>query len=57
MQHIALQFVKYLLTGLLNATVGLTLIYSCMAIGLNDVASNAIGYAVGFCVSFFVNNK
>ncbi|MBE1159145.1 GtrA family protein [Dyella acidiphila] len=57
MQQIYLKFLKYLATGLLNTAVGLTLIYSCMAIGLSDVASNAVGYAVGICVSFFVNNK
>jgi putative flippase GtrA len=57
MRHIGLQIFKYLLTGLLNSAVGLTLIYACMAMGLGDVAANAIGYAVGFCVSFFVNNK
>jgi putative flippase GtrA len=57
MQDIGFQFIKYLLAGLLNTAVGLTLIYTCMALGVGDVASNAVGYAVGFCVSFFVNNK
>ena len=57
MWNTCFQFLKYLLTGLLNSAIGLTLIYVCLAVGLGDVAANAIGYAVGFCVSFFVNNK
>lgn len=52
-----IQFIKYLLTGLLNSAIGLTLIYVCLAAGLGDIAANVAGYAVGFCVSYFVNNK
>jgi putative flippase GtrA len=57
MRNTWFQFLKYLLTGLLNSAIGLTLIYACMSAGLGDVVANVIGYAAGFFVSFFVNNK
>ena len=57
MNSVYLQFIKYILVGLLNSAVGLAVIYGCMAIGLNDVIANAVGYLVGFCVSFTMNSK
>lgn len=57
MQHILLRAFKYGMTGLLNSAVTLTLIYTSIAVGLGDVTANAIGYAVGICVSFFMNNR
>lgn len=57
MRLVFLRLLKYGMTGLLNTAVTLTLIYTSIAIGLSDVAANAIGYAVGICISFFMNNK
>ncbi|WP_233862461.1 GtrA family protein [Paraburkholderia adhaesiva] len=57
MREISFQFAKYLLVGLLNSAVGLVFIYLGMALGLSDVSANAIGYLVGFGVSFAANSK
>lgn len=51
------QFAKYVLVGLLNSTIGLVLIYVGMMLGLSDVLANAVGYLVGFGVSFMLNSK
>lgn len=57
MRELSFQFAKYLLVGLLNTFVGLAFIYLGMALGLSDVIANAIGYLIGFCVSFVANSK
>ncbi|CAG4885513.1 GtrA family protein [Paraburkholderia saeva] len=51
------QFAKYVLVGLLNSTIGLLLIYVSMMLGLSDILANAVGYLVGFGVSFMLNSK
>ena len=52
----ALQFGRFLATGVLNTAVGLSIIGICWhVLGLSEVASNAIGYGVGLCVSFWLN--
>jgi len=43
---------KYSLSGLINTVVGYAVIFACMAIGLGPRLSNALGYAVGFVISF-----
>ncbi len=54
--NIAVQALRYGTVGVINTVVGLSVIYGCMALGLGDVASNLIGYAVGLLVSFRLNS-
>lgn len=53
----ALQAGKYALVGVLNTAVGLSIIYACMAGGLGDITSNAIGYGIGIMVSYAMNSR
>ena len=49
---------RFLLVGVANTAVGLTLIFAAKALlSLDDVAANALGYAVGLCVSFTLNKQ
>jgi putative flippase GtrA len=57
MTALYLQFAKYIAVGVLNSAVGLMIIYLGLALGLNDVAANALGYLVGFAISFAINSK
>jgi putative flippase GtrA len=45
------------MVGVLNSAVGLLIIYLGMASGLSDVTANAVGYLVGFGISFAINSK
>jgi putative flippase GtrA len=55
-RSIALQFTRFLVTGVFNTAVGLGVIWFCWrVIGLPPVVANAIGYCVGLCVSFLIN--
>jgi putative flippase GtrA len=49
------QLSRYALVGILNTSIGLSLIYSAMYSGFGDLASNVIGYAAGFAVSYCLN--
>jgi putative flippase GtrA len=50
--------VRYLVVGVVNTAVGLSIIYFCMWFGgLGNAISNAIGYGVGICTSFILNNR
>jgi putative flippase GtrA len=52
------QFLRFLCVGVVNTLVGLAVIYACKYFGgLNDLAANASGYAVGLCVSFVLNRR
>lgn len=51
------QLAKYLTVGVLNSGVGLLVIYACMAAGLGDVLANALGYSIGFVVSYIFNSR
>jgi putative flippase GtrA len=55
--NLHIQFGKYLLVGTLNSAIGLLIIYVCMAAGLSDIKSNALGYLIGFFVSFTLNSR
>jgi putative flippase GtrA len=47
---------RYLLVGCVNTIVGLGVIFACMSLmGMSNVRSNAVGYAVGVGVSFMLN--
>jgi putative flippase GtrA len=52
------QFLRFLCVGVVNTFVGLAIIYVCKYFGgLDDLGANAIGYAVGICVSFILNRR
>jgi putative flippase GtrA len=51
------QVLRYVVVGLVNTAVGLSIIFALMLAGVADVAANAIGYAVGLCVSFVLNGR
>lgn len=52
------QFLRYLGVGLVNTLVGLGTTYLAKwLLGWGDVSANAIGYAVGICVSFSLNRR
>jgi putative flippase GtrA len=57
MKPVHWQFLKYLAVGALNSAIGLSCIFGCMKLGLNDVLSNAIGYIVGFFISYSANSR
>jgi len=51
-----LQFARFLVVGVLNTVVGLTIIFAAKALlGWSDLAANAAGYAVGLATSFLLN--
>ncbi|XUY29655.1 GtrA family protein [Agrobacterium sp. rho-8.1] len=47
---------RYLSVGLLNTSVGLSLIYFFMYLGVGDILANFIGYSVGFIISYIANS-
>jgi len=50
------QIVRFLSVGLVNTGIGLSCIWAAMYfLGLNEIVSNLIGYAVGLLVSFTLN--
>jgi putative flippase GtrA len=49
--------VRFPIVGLINTFIGLLVIYLAKYSGIDDVASNLIGYSVGLCISFFLNRK
>lgn len=52
------QFVRFLVVGVANTMVGLSVIYSAKYFfHAGDVTANAIGYGVGICVSFILNSR
>jgi putative flippase GtrA len=52
------QLGRFLSVGVLNMVVGLLAIYACKwFFQANDVAANAIGYAVGLSTSFTLNSR
>ena len=52
------QMVRFLVVGVANALVGLTVIFAAKALlAFGDVAANATGYGVGLTVSFVLNKS
>ena len=52
------EFAKFLLVGLANTAVGLSIIYTAkFFFGAGDVLANAIGYGVGVLFSFSLNSS
>ncbi|HEY1783424.1 MAG TPA: GtrA family protein [Roseiarcus sp.] len=53
-----MSFLRFCAVGVINTAVGLGLIFSLMRFGgVQYVVANAIGYAVGTVVSFFLNRS
>lgn len=53
----SLQLGRYALTGGLNTAVGFTVIIGLLYLGLADIPANALGFCIGFLISFFVNRS
>jgi putative flippase GtrA len=52
------QLVRYAIVGLANTTVGLFCIFFAMAVfGLQDITANALGYGIGFFLSYGLNRS
>jgi putative flippase GtrA len=50
--------IRFVIVGLLNTLVGLSVIYLAMyLLGLGNALANALGYAVGLVVSFVLNKR
>lgn len=58
MPDTARQFFSFLMVGVVNTAVGYgTILFGMFVLGLAPVPANALGYAVGLCVSFVLNSK
>jgi putative flippase GtrA len=49
------RFARFLVTGLANSAVGWAVIFGGLWAGMNGLAANAAGYAVGLALSFTLN--
>lgn len=57
-KDVSIQFLKFLFVGLGNTGLGVGMIYlGKWQLGLNDLAANTFGYAIGIAFSFFMNSK
>lgn len=55
---LSFQFVRFLVVGVANTLVGLSVIFAAKYfLEVRDVLANAIGYAVGICVSYTLNSR
>ncbi|GGY91463.1 GtrA family protein [Novosphingobium colocasiae] len=50
-----LQLVRFGLVGLANTATSACVIFAAIRLGSGDYAANALGYAVGLCLSFALN--
>ena len=51
------QFIRYNLVGIVNTIAGFSIIFLLMFVGVGATASNAIGYAIGSILSFYLNSR
>jgi putative flippase GtrA len=52
------QIARFIIVGVVNTGLGYGIIFFCMyALMLNPILSNAIGYGVGFLISFTLNKN
>jgi putative flippase GtrA len=51
------RILRFGLVGLLNTALGYAAILAALALGYGDLQSNAMGYAAGLGVSFFLNRR
>ena len=49
--------IKFLMVGVVNTAVGLTVIYGLKWLGRSDVTANILGYLCGLMVSFTLNRN
>jgi putative flippase GtrA len=55
---LSLQFARFVVIGVLNTAVGLTVIFGAKALlGWDDLPANVAGYAVGLAASFSLNRR
>ena len=51
-------FSRYLIVGVGNTLVGLSVIYACKwLLDMGDIAANITGYAIGLTFSFLINRR
>ncbi len=48
---------RFLLVGVANSTIGLSIIFLLKWLGCSDITANVFGYATGLIVSFALNRK
>ena len=51
------QFLTYNVVGIANTLVGFTIVFGLMFIGVSPIVSNAIGYATGAVLSYYLNSR
>jgi len=51
------QFIRYNLVGIVNTIAGFSIIFLLMFVGVGATVSNAIGYAIGSILSFYLNSR
>lgn len=51
------RMLRFGVVGLLNTALGYAVILAGLALGLGDIVSNAMGYAVGLVLGFFLNRQ
>lgn len=56
-RSLALQLLRFVTVGLLNTSVGLSIIFALTYLGLHPLAANFLGYLAGLTLSFFVNRS
>ncbi|WP_353621287.1 GtrA family protein [Variovorax saccharolyticus] len=55
---VSLQFFRFLAVGVVNSLTGLAIICGAKYFfEMGDISANALGYAVGICVSFMLNSR
>ena len=52
-----LQFRSYILIGLINTFISLSIIFLMISYGFGNIFSNFIGFSFGLISSFFLNSK
>lgn len=57
MSQTLLQFIRYNLVGIVNTLFGFSIIFGLMFMGVDAMSSNAIGYALGAMLSYYLNAK
>lgn len=55
MNALLTQAARFGAVGILNTSIGLSIIWLSMALGVNIFVANAIGYSVGLVISFTLN--
>ncbi|MCW0002194.1 GtrA family protein [Pararhizobium sp. YC-54] len=53
----AVRFLRFAAVGLLNTTLGYTIILAALASGCGDIVSNILGYAFGLLLGFVLNSR